>query len=77
MKGWSKNMENKINELLNHYKKLINFKDNMEKNNFKFVTQYVKREKRLNPNYETDTISFLEDLIDVHTHYLKSRNFEI
>lgn len=49
----------------------------MEKNNFKFVNQYLKREKKKNPNYESETVQFLKDVIEIHKRYLKNRNFRI
>lgn len=66
-----------VEELLIEYKNLINFDDSMEKNNFKFVTQYLKREKKKNPNYEKDNILFLEDVIDIHKRYIKNQNFRV
>lgn len=69
--------ENEILSLIETYKHLVNFQDNMEKNNFKFMEQYIKRQRRLNPHYLEDCISFLTDLIDVHKGYLQKRGIHI
>lgn len=69
--------ENEILSLIKEYKHLVNFEDKMEKNNFKFMEQYIKRQRRLNPDYLEDCISFLTDLIDVHKCYLENRGRKI
>lgn len=57
----------KIQELLEQYKQLINFEDKMQKSNFKFVTMFLKYEKRKKKeNWEQGCIEFLEDVIDIH-----------
>lgn len=57
----------KIQELLDQYKQLINFEDKMQKSNFKFVTMFLKYEKRnKRENWEQGCIEFLEDVIDIH-----------
>ena len=66
-----------IDELVVEYKNLIDFTDSMEKNNFKWVMQYLKREKKKNPSYETECYQFLEDIIDVHKLYVKNKSFRI
>ena len=46
----------------------------MEKSNFKFVTTYLKYEKRKHPDiYIENSISFLKDVIDIHTKYNKNK----
>ena len=78
LKNWSDTHGGKtIDELLSEYKELINFDDSMEKNNFKWVVQYVKKEKKKNPSYETECYQFLEDLLGVHKLYLENKNFRI
>lgn len=64
-----------IEELLSEYKELISFEDSMEKNNFKWVMQYLKREKKKNPHYETECREFMEDVVHVHKRYLENKSF--
>lgn len=61
-----------IEVLKQQYKDLINFSDSMQKNNFKFVDQYLKRQMKRQPdNWEQDCESFLHDVIDLQKKLLR------
>ncbi|PEV64116.1 hypothetical protein [Bacillus thuringiensis] len=61
-----------MNELLAEYKNLIDFKDNMQKNNFKFVERYLRDEKRKNRDgWEEGCIAFLRGAISVQKELIK------
>lgn len=60
-----------MNKLLAEYKHLIDFKDRMQKNNFKFVEGYLKFQKRKNhEGWEDDCIEFLKDAITLQNELL-------
>ncbi|MEB9469450.1 hypothetical protein P4J10_22935 [Bacillus cereus] len=60
-----------MNKLLAEYKHLIDFKDRMQKNNFKFVEGYLKFQKRKNrEGWEDDCIDFLKDAITLQNELL-------
>lgn len=59
-----------INNMLEQYRHLIDFEDNMQKNNFKFVEKYIGWQKRKNKNWEKDCIEFLKDAIDLQKKLL-------
>ncbi|MEC0031036.1 hypothetical protein P4L24_24650 [Bacillus cereus] len=60
-----------MNKLLAEYKHLIDFKDKMQKNNFKFVEGYLKFQKRKNrEGWEDDCIDFLKDAITLQNELL-------
>lgn len=56
----------KTEVLLNDYKELIDFTDSMQKNNYKFVHQYIqKRMKKRREGWEEECESFLRDAISL------------
>ncbi|MEK3955769.1 hypothetical protein [Psychrobacillus sp. FSL K6-1464] len=56
----------KTEVLLIDYKQLIDFTDSMQKNNFKFVHQYIqKRVKKQKEGWEEECESFLKDAIEL------------
>lgn len=61
-----------MNELLAEYKHLIDFKDKMQKNNFKYVEKYLSYEKRKNRDgWEEGCIAFLKDAISIQKELIK------
>ncbi|WP_235496629.1 hypothetical protein [Aneurinibacillus migulanus] len=72
----SKNDE--IQKLLKEYKMHINFMDTMQRNNYKFVENYIRFQKRKYPDFwEVDCVSFLEDVIVLQKNLRKVMSFEI
>ncbi|AGI11917.1 hypothetical protein X915_gp087 [Bacillus phage vB_BanS-Tsamsa] len=60
-----------INVLLGKYKHLIDFEDNMQKNNYKWVEGYIRFQKRKNrAGWEDDCIELLVDAIDLQMEFL-------
>ena len=59
-----------INNMLEQYRHLIDFDDNMQKNNFKFVEKYIHWQKRKNKNWKKDCVEFLKDAIDLQKKLL-------
>ncbi|UUV46842.1 hypothetical protein [Bacillus phage vB_BanS-Thrax4] len=60
-----------INVLLGKYKHLINFDDNMQKNNYKWVEGYIRFQKRKNrTGWEDDCIELLVGAIDLQMEFL-------
>lgn len=53
-------------KMLLEYKLLIDFNDQMEKNNFKYISNWVSK-KTLNEKEKEDIIS---DVIDIHKRYM-------
>lgn len=53
-------------KMLLEYKLLIDFDDQMEKNNFKYISNWVSK-KALNEKEKEDIIS---DVIDIHKRYM-------
>lgn len=53
-------------KMLLEYKLLIDFDDQMEKNNFKYISNWVSK-KTLNEKEKEDIIS---DVIDIHKRYM-------
>lgn len=65
----------KVDVLKQQYKELINFTDSMQKNNFKFVDQYIRRQTRKQPiGWEQDCESFLYDVIDLQKKLLREQD---
>ena len=63
-----------INNLLNKYKQMIDFRDKMQKDNYKFVERYISYQiKKKRDGWERDCIDFLDGAIDVHLSFLSSR----
>lgn len=60
-----------INVLLGKYKHLINFDENMQKNNYKWVEGYIRFQKRKNhEGWEDDCIELLVGAIDLQMEFL-------
>lgn len=60
-----------INVLLGKYKHLINFEDNMQKNNYKWVDGYIRFQKRKNrAGWEDDCIELLQGAINLQMEFL-------
>lgn len=51
-------------QLLLHYKGLINFEDKDQKNNFKWIDSFLKYQKRKHP--EEDNRGFMLETINLH-----------
>ncbi|UUV47102.1 hypothetical protein [Bacillus phage vB_BanS-Thrax5] len=63
-----------INDLLGTYKKIIDFNDKMQKDNYKFVERYISYQMKKNrQGWRRDCIDFLDDAIDVHLRFLGDR----
>lgn len=75
-KGDGSDGGNTVETLILQYKELIDFGQSMEKNNFKFVSDYVKRQKKRNPKWETDCEEFLRDAIELQIRYNQFKNIE-
>ncbi|EOO11330.1 hypothetical protein [Bacillus cereus] len=61
-----------MNELLAEYKHLIDFKDKMQKSNYKFVENYLRYQKRKNRDgWEGDCIEFLKGAISIQKDLIK------
>lgn len=64
-----------IEVLKQEYKELIDFSDSMQKNNFKFVDQYIRRQTKKQPiGWEQDCESFLYDVIDLQKKLLRDKD---
>ena len=63
-----------IDVLKQKYKELIDFSDSMQKSNFKFIDQYIRRQTRKQPTgWEQDCESFLYDVIDLQKKLLREQ----
>ncbi|MOA66781.1 hypothetical protein D3C78_1936610 [compost metagenome] len=51
-----------MNQLLNNYKELLNFKNPDHRGNYKFVSQYVNKHK----NNVNECSWFISEAIDLH-----------
>lgn len=56
---------------MQQYKSMVDFTNKDEKNNYKWVEQFLKNQKKRHP--EEDNISFLLDLIRIHQSFIKRR----
>ena len=61
-----------VQDKLQEYKKLIDFSDSMQKNNYKFIERFVRKEKIS----EDEMLRFLQDAIEIlccYHHYKKEK----
>lgn len=62
-----KNKEKTIHELLQTYKDMIDFDDSMLKNNFKWVTQFIRfQQRKKREHWRDECILLLTDVIEIH-----------